>query len=159
MTRTLLRACVLAAWIIASLPFCLAGRAAASQATPAPGDGGADAVQALGDYVLIGWNDLGMHCSNKNFADLAVLPPYNTVWATLIRRGNTTTLPPVVNTGYSVTYGFEANTYSVGKTDFWSYEDLLFGVNLPDNIGLTGKGLTGTLDWSDRPLRSAWAFR
>ena len=34
-------------------------------------------------------------------------------------------------------------TYSVGKTNFWSYEDQLFGVNLPDNVGLTGHGLTG----------------
>ena len=25
-----------------------------------------------GDYVVIGWNDLGMHCYNRDFADLAV---------------------------------------------------------------------------------------
>lgn len=120
--------------------------ASAERASLAPQDAEASAV--LGEYVLIGWNDLGMHCSNKNFADLCVLPPYNNIWATLIRRGNTTTPPVVVSSGYSVTYGFAANTYSVGKTDFWSYEHLIFGVNLPDNVGLTGKGLTGTLDWT-----------
>lgn len=99
------------------------------------------------DYVLIGFNDLGMHCSNKSFADLAVLPPYNTIWAILLRRGTATTMPQVVGPGYSVGYSIEGNTYSVGKTDFWSYEDQLFGVNLPDNIGLTGLGLTGTMTW------------
>jgi hypothetical protein len=100
----------------------------------------------LGPYVLIGWNDLGMHCSNKLFADLAVLPPFNTVWATLIRRGDWFHDPEVLGPGYTATYHFEDNTYSVGKTDFWSHEDQLFGVDLPDNVGLTGKGLTGTLD-------------
>jgi hypothetical protein len=29
------------------------------------------------DYVLLGWNDLGMHCMNESFANLAVLPPFN----------------------------------------------------------------------------------
>ena len=27
------------------------------------------------NYVLLGWNDLGMHCYNRYFQDLAVLPP------------------------------------------------------------------------------------
>jgi hypothetical protein len=99
-----------------------------------------------GDYVLIGWNDLGMHCSNRNFADLTVLPPYNTVWATLIRRGSSTEPPQVVASGYRVGYSIVDNTYSVGKTDFWTYAPQVFGVALPPNVGLTGKGLTGDMD-------------
>lgn len=116
-------------------------------AIPSGAIGPAPASPPPGEYVLIGWNDLGMHCSNKNFADLAVLPPYNTFWATLIHRSGTG-LPEVVGTGFSVTYSFEDNTYSVGKTDFWSWEDRLFGVSLPDNIGLTGRGLTGPMTFS-----------
>lgn len=112
-----------------------------------PSDAGSKEVTDLGEYIVIGWNDLGMHCSNKDFADLAVLPPFNTVWATLIRRGTESTPPLVVGPSYSVTYRIQGNTYSVGKTDFWSWEDRLFGVSLPDNIGLTGKGLTGAMDW------------
>ena len=38
-------------------------------------------------YKIIGWNDLGMHCMNESFANLAVLPPYNTLWAQVIRQG------------------------------------------------------------------------
>lgn len=103
-------------------------------------------LSQLGEYVLIGWNDLGMHCANRSFEDLSVLPPYNTVWATLIRRGED---PAILGSSYSVTYDLPDNTYSVGKTDFWSYEDALFGVDLPDNIGLAGAGLSGALAWAD----------
>ncbi len=114
------------------------------EAASAPRQAPAD----LGAYILIGFNDLGMHCSNKDFADLAVLPPYNTFWSVLIRRGAVGQAPEVVGgPGYRVSYEFPANTYSVGKTDFWSYEDQLFGVNLPDNIGLTGNGLAGEMGW------------
>jgi hypothetical protein len=103
---------------------------------------------ALGPYVVIGWNDLGMHCMNKNFADLAVLPPFNTFWSTVIKRGDSTHLPQVMGSPYSVSYRIEDNTYSVGKTDFWSYETALFGVSLPDNVGLAGFGLTGQMAWN-----------
>ena len=56
---------------------------------------------ALGPYIVIGWNDLGMHCMNKNFADLAVLPPFNTFWATVIKRGDATHSPQVMGAPYS----------------------------------------------------------
>ncbi len=98
-----------------------------------------------GDYVLLGWNDLGMHCYNADFQDLAVLPPYNNLWAQVVRRGD----PPVVVTdNIEVTYAFPDNTYSVGKSNFWDYAQELFGLDspLPANIGLTGKGMSGNLD-------------
>ncbi len=97
----------------------------------------------LGSYVLLGWNDLGMHCYNYSFKDLAVLPPYNTLWAQVIKRGNP---PQIVTSGIRVQYSFPDNKTSAGKTDFWNYEDQLFGVSLPDNIGLKGKGLAGVMD-------------
>jgi hypothetical protein len=101
-------------------------------------------VAASGDkYVVLAWNDLGMHCYNRDFQNLAVLPPYNTLWAQVIRMGNP---PQVVTSGITVTYGFTDNTYSVGKSNFWTYDQQLFGVNLPNNVGLKGKGLSGTLD-------------
>jgi hypothetical protein len=144
MTRPLARRAFALSIVLGSLGLAaiLAGGFACSTSPSGPN------LPNLGDYVLIGWNDLGMHCANKNFGDLAVLPPYNNVWATLIRRGDD---PQIVGAAYSVTYTFPANTYSVGKTDFWSYENLLFGRELPDNIGLTGKGLSGELDWTASP--------
>ena len=96
-----------------------------------------------GEYVLLGWNDLGMHCYNKDFSNLGVLPPYNNLWAQVIRRGDP---PQIVTAGISVNYYFPENTYSVGKSNFWDYASALFGENLAPNIGLTGKGLVGLMD-------------
>lgn len=97
----------------------------------------------LGQYIILGWNDLGMHCYNKDFQDLAVLPPYNNLWAQVVLRGGS---PQIVTEGITVTYSFPDNTYSVGKSNFWSYATQLFGVNLAPNIGLTGNGLSGQMD-------------
>ena len=97
------------------------------------------------DHVLIGWNELGMHCANKDFSSFVVLPPYNNVRAQLIEKGDSTHLPTILTSGIHVTYEIPGNTYSVGKTDFWDYAYALFGANLQPNIGLTGNGLTGNM--------------
>lgn len=99
--------------------------------------------EATGNYIVVAWNDLGMHCYNRDFQDLAVLPPYNTLWAQVVKRGNP---PQVVTNNITVSYSFPDNTYSVGKSNFWTYDLALFGVDLPPNVGLTGKGLSGTMD-------------
>ena len=104
------------------------------------------APASLGDYILLAWNDLGMHCMNRLHANFSVLPPYNNLHAQLLRRGDAYTAPQLVTGGASVEYSIPGNTYSVGKTDFWTYAPQLFGVTLPPDVGLTGKGLSGTLD-------------
>jgi hypothetical protein len=101
------------------------------------------AVSAANTHVVLAWNDLGMHCYNRNFQDLAVLPPYNTLWAQIIKVGDP---PQIVTTGVTVSYSFPDNTYSVGKSNFWTYVNQLFGVALAPNVGLAGKGLSGTMD-------------
>ena len=101
------------------------------------------ASAASSQYIVLAWNDLGMHCYNSDFQDLAVLPPFNTLWAQVVKVGNP---PQIVTSGIAVTYSFPDNTYSVGKSNFWSYDHDLFGVDLPDNVGLAGKGLSGSMD-------------
>lgn len=105
------------------------------------------AAAAEDEYILLSWNDLGMHCYNRDFQDLAVLPPFNTLWAQVVQRGDP---PQIVTAGIRVTYEFPDNTYSVGKSNFWTYAQALFSLNdpLPPNIGLTGKGLAGDMDLS-----------
>ncbi len=98
------------------------------------------------EYVILVTNDLGMHCMNKDHANMSILPPYNTLNAQVIFRGNRDRLPEVVTTGITLEYSIPGNTYSVGKTDFWDHDVALFGVDLPPNVGLTGKGLTGEFD-------------
>jgi hypothetical protein len=101
-----------------------------------------------GTYIVIAWNDLGMHCANQDFSNMCILPPYNNQSAHVILQGTTTSSPSVMTPGSSglyVTYEIPGNTYSVGKTNFWTYAQQLFGVTLAPNVGLTGLGLTGTM--------------
>jgi len=99
-------------------------------------------------YIVIAWNDLGMHCANKYFGNMCILPPYNNQHAQVIKKGSSTSLPQVMTTGMKVTYEVPGNTYSVGKTDFWTYASSLFGVTLANDTGLTGVGLTGAMNIS-----------
>ena len=100
---------------------------------------------SAGDYIIVGWNDLGMHCSNKDFSTMVVLPPYNVIYSQVIKVGDVDRMPELATTGLRITYSIPGNTYSVGKTNFWDYEDKLFGVELEPNIGLTMAGLSGEL--------------
>jgi hypothetical protein len=95
------------------------------------------------EYIVLAWNDLGMHCYNRDFKDLAVLPPFNTLWAQVIKVGDP---PEVITTGVTVKYSFADNTYSVGKSNFWDYDQQLFGVDLDPNVGLFGFGLSGDME-------------
>jgi hypothetical protein len=136
-------AALLVAGVCASIVLiCGLGQATAA-APPPPADQDAE-VSAAGDYIVLGWNDLGMHCYNFDFQNLAVLPPYNTLWAQVIKVGDP---PQVITTGIEVTYVFMSNTYSAGKSNFWTYAQQLFGLSAPltPNIGLTGRGLSGTM--------------
>jgi hypothetical protein len=98
------------------------------------------------EYVVLAWNDLGMHCSNKDFSTFVVLPPFNNLLSQVIKKGDANNLPQIVSENLRVTYEIPGNTYSVGKTNFWQYANQIFGVNLADNIGLTGNGLSGNMD-------------
>lgn len=102
-------------------------------------------------YIIVGWNNLGMHCYDGDYRDFAVLPPYNTLLAQVIRVGDP---PQIITEGIQVQYTFPQNTFSAGKsgrpdkTNFWNYAQDLFNLSspLPVNVGLTGKGLSGTMD-------------
>lgn len=115
----------------------------APTARPAAAQSAAPAAPGATNWVVLAWNDLGMHCYNRDFKDLAVLPPYNNLWAQVIKVGD----PPQIETAdVSVSYSFPDNTYSVGKSNFWDYDLALFGIQLAPNTGLTGKGLAGQMD-------------
>jgi hypothetical protein len=97
------------------------------------------------DYIVMAWNNLGMHCLNPTYDELVILPPYNTIYAQVIKRGNP---PTVVTNGIKVRYRIIDNTYSYGKRQyggFWDNSQPLFGINLQHDIGLTGNGLSGEM--------------
>lgn len=95
-----------------------------------------------GLFTVIGYNDLGMHCMNQDFSEFMILPPYNTLHAQVIRRGGD---PRIVTSGVSVEYALLNNTTSSNKTNFWDYVNDLLGVNLAQNVGLAGLGLSGNM--------------
>jgi PKD repeat protein len=100
-----------------------------------------------GGYSLVGWNNLGMHCMDPDYAVFALLPPYNTIHAQLMdASGHLVTVPG----GVTVTYQGVAdptgsiNVSSQGKTNFWQYVQALFGANPAPDMGLAGKGMPGS---------------
>jgi hypothetical protein len=99
------------------------------------------------DYVLIGWSEAGMHCANKDFSKIALMPPGNTIRAQLIHRLSDG-LPKAETAGFTIQYSIPNNTTSVTKTNFWTYAKTLFGLaqDLPADVGLTGNGLSGVMD-------------
>ncbi len=94
--------------------------------------------------VVLAANDLGMHCMDREFSIFSILPPFNVLNAQVI--GHDANGNPVLlgDADVDVRYGSVAdaqgsiNSYSRGKTDFWSYASSLFGTSLADGEGLTG---------------------
>jgi len=98
------------------------------------------------EYVVFASNTLGMHCLNPTYDVAVILPPYNTVLAQVVKRGNP---PVIVTSGITVDYKITGNTSSYGKRQyggFWDNKTALFGPpSLAHDIGLTGNGLSGTM--------------
>jgi hypothetical protein len=117
-------------------------------------------VQGVGARVLA-WNDLGMHCIDPDFSLFSILPPYNNVNAQVVIDGDLLAL----GGGWSVTYEAVAdptgsiNTTSIGKTNFWDFEDDLFGTQLQPDVGLAGFAMPGAANTPQgMQFRPVWAW-
>jgi hypothetical protein len=96
-------------------------------------------------YVLLCWNDLGMHCMTDDNKRWLLLPPANTLLAQLIQRGHP---PRVVTADATLSYAIEpAFAHPEKQTDFWNYTKLYFNADLAPGVGIGGKGLTGEFDF------------
>src|SRR5512141_2426317 len=108
-------------------------------------------------YIVLAWSEMGMHFLNPTYNADVLQPPYNTLLAQVIKRGNP---PEIVRTGVTLEYSVVGNTFSYGKatTDpvrsyapFWDNSLGLFGLNLAHDTGLNfvdagiHNGLTGTM--------------
>ena len=95
------------------------------------------------EYVLMAWNNLGMHCLSDSDPYFVILPPANEIQAQLILRGET---PEVVTEGITITYtpepGFEN---PAGDVRFWEFAQQNFGADLEPNVGLKGFGISGKM--------------
>lgn len=119
------------------------------------GGGNGDGGQTASQYVVFAWNDLGMHCLNPTYDTAVLLPPYNTLWAQVVHRGNP---PEVAASGFTVEYRVLNNTSSADNArgqsvfgQFWTYCASLFGAVLETDKGLNledptvSNGLSGAM--------------
>lgn len=100
------------------------------------------------EYVLLAWNDLGMHCISDNDKYFVFLPPANTLWAQLVKRGPK---PMVVTTGIRLEYEVEEGYKNPQKhVPFWEYAPKIFGAQLEEGTGLTGLRVDGSFHANER---------
>jgi hypothetical protein len=120
--------------LFSSLAVAGAGLAAAAYLhTPAPSNG---------NYALVAVNELGMHCMQDDYPEFCILPPYNSIRAQLIQRGNP---PHIVENGVDVGYTLPSQQRAMDQTTFWVYAPRTFGVTLPPGVGLAGTGTSGIM--------------
>lgn len=96
------------------------------------------------DYVLLVWNDLGMHCISDNEKYFSFLPPANTLHAQLFKRGP---VPQVVTKNVELIYEVEpTHANPENHSQFWKYSKEIFGTEIPSGKGLAGKAVNDTMD-------------
>lgn len=110
-------------------------------------------------YIVLAWNDTGMHFLNSTYDGAVYQPPYNTLCAQVVKRGDP---PEIVTAGVTLEYSIVGNTYSYGKStadpdpvrnyaQFWDHALELFDVDLAHDTGLNfadpdvHNGLAGTM--------------
>ena len=93
-----------------------------------------------GNYTLLAWNNLGMHCfDGVDYSIFSILPPLNTLLAQLQNKNGA-----LVTSGVNISYEAAAdtrgsiNSSSATKTNFWQYVQKLFGASVPPDMGLLG---------------------
>ena len=118
------------------------------------GDGGNGTTPpTASSVVVLAANDLGMHCMDLEFSIFSILPPFNVINAQVIAHDANGGPVLLDDVDVDVRYGAVAdalgsiNSFSRGKTGFWSYANSLFGANL-----VNGEGLTGLFMPADDPL-------
>lgn len=129
----------MARWAILGGPMCGMALLFGAGAMLQPPDG----PFAQYPYVVLGYNDLGMHCMQQDFSEMMILPPYNTLRAQVIDRSGEE--PDIITSDVVVKYSIPANTHGADKTNFWTYAPRLLGQPIQPEVGLTGNRLSGTM--------------
>src|SRR5690242_8712029 len=107
-------------------------------------------------WTVVAWNDLGMHCMDKDYSVVGILPPFNNLHVQLI--DNTGKLV-TSSAGYTITYqGMKdatgsITTTSASHTNFWKFVTPLFGLSPAPDVGLLGQAMPGATN-TPQPLQS-----
>jgi hypothetical protein len=93
---------------------------------------------------VLAFNDLGMHCMDKDFSVMSILPPFNIVNAQVVKRGSDGFPELLDETQVELRYSpvkdrsGSINSSSKDKTHFWQYAEGLFEKKLQPGESLTG---------------------
>lgn len=111
-----------------------------------------------GQWTVVAWNNLGMHCMDDDYSVFSILPPFNTINAQVMdAAGHLITDPAAA--GITLTYEAVAspdgslNQTSLNKTNFYDFAAAIYGANLAPDVGLAGKSMPGaantpqTMNW------------
>lgn len=107
---------------------------------------GPQPAAAKAHWTVVAWNDLGMHCMDKDYSVFGILPPFNNLHVQLI--DNTGKLVRS-STGLTISYqGMKdatgsITTTSAPHTNFWQFVLPLFGGSPPPDVGLAGQAMPG----------------
>ena len=99
--------------------------------------------------ILLGWNNLGMHCMDSSYSEFSILPPYNTIEAQLIVGGKLV----ASGSGYTITYEAVAdpdgsiNSTSVNKGNWSDFAALIYGKQISSaDEGLNAWSMPGLMN-------------
>ncbi len=105
-------------------------------------------VSGEDEYVLLAWNGIGMRCMTDSDPWFVILPPANTVWVQLIRRGP---VPKIVTADVEISYRVQSGHRNPQRhVPFWDHAQQNFGVTLEPPTGLAGAGLSGTMSADEK---------
>ncbi|HWI55108.1 MAG TPA: cytochrome c3 family protein [Desulfobacteria bacterium] len=100
--------------------------------------------------VILGYNDLGMHCIQPDYSQFLILPPGNNIIVQIFQKSSTSKL---LTEGIKVKYKINSQDDPTKYTNFWVYADK-YGYNVPKGVGITGNSLEGFMKLD--PTKRYW---
>jgi len=94
-------------------------------------------------YILLAWNSKGVHFFSDSDAFFSLVPPGNTLYAYLIKKGK---IPERIFYDVEITYSIEKGFEHPSKwVNFWDKSKSLIGRMLDKDTGISGNQTKGTM--------------
>lgn len=100
--------------------------------------------------IILGFNDLGMHCIQPDYSQFLILPPGNNILVQVFKKGQE---PELLTEGIKVTYKINDQVDPTKYSNFWTYAKQ-YGFDISKGVGITGNGLQGIMKLD--PTKKYW---
>lgn len=94
------------------------------------------------ETIILGYNDLGMHCIQPDYSKFLILPPGNNIRVQVFKRGSDVEL---LTSGIKVKYKINNQKNPSKYSNFWDYAQK-YGYNVSEGVGITGNTLEGFME-------------